>query len=271
VSYRRVPDASPSPLTLSQRLATFQALVWDGDCAGPRRAAPPQSGGGTDRQRPGPVAAQPLAPSHSRPTWRPAPVSGHVPGWRQPGGPGKGVVTGSRDPGHVSASGVPCASVRHHSNPKSTPAQVPKQRLYTHPSCRCLRPTWAGLAPRRQGLARRVTDRLATSGRGGAQAGGPRLALDWHDRSVDPSRRSGQRSRAVCSPGRAGGRGGQVGKAEQRPDLSCQRDPTAAAADSRDSRPATGGASCSEGGFSRPRAIAWSAQPPTGRGCGRPG
>jgi hypothetical protein len=96
VSYRRVPDASPSPLTLSQRLATFQALVWDGDCVGPRRAAPPQSGGGTDRQRPGPLAAQPLAPSHSRPTWRPAPVSGHVPGWRQPGGPGKGVVTGSR-------------------------------------------------------------------------------------------------------------------------------------------------------------------------------
>ena len=148
---RREPDASPSPLTLSQRHATFQALVWDGDCAGPRRAAPPQSGGGTDRQRPGPVAAQPLASSYSRPIWRPAPVSGHVPGWRaagrpreggrhpclvtspgggQPGGPGKGAVTGSRDPGHVNASGVQAGQARVRQcvtipRPKSTPAQVP--------------------------------------------------------------------------------------------------------------------------------------------------
>ena len=46
------------------------------------------------------------------------------------------------------------------------------------PFCRFRHPTWAGLAPVRRRVARRVADRLASRGRGGAQAGRPRLALD---------------------------------------------------------------------------------------------
>ena len=79
---------------------------------------------------------------------------------------------------------------------------MPSRITQPTPLCRCRHPTWAGLVTRRQPVARRVADRLATSSRAGAQAGRPRLALDWHDRTVDPSRKSGQRSRAVRS-GRA--------------------------------------------------------------------
>lgn len=126
-------------------------------------------------------------------------------GGGQPQGPSAGgVAPESRDLRYVTANRAPCSLVGHHPyqnhlrpvcQNRSTPHQTPFRR--------CRHPTWAGLAPRRRRVARRVADRLATRGRGAAQAGRPRLALDWHDRYVDPSRRSGHRSRAFCS--RAGG------------------------------------------------------------------
>ena len=126
-------------------------------------------------------------------------------GGGQPQGPSAGgVAPESRDLRYVTANRASCSLVGHHPyqnhlrpvcQNRSTPHQTPFRR--------CRHPTWAGLAPRRRRVARRVADRLATRGRGAAQAGRPRLALDWHDRYVDPSRRSGHRSRAFCS--RAGG------------------------------------------------------------------
>ena len=133
-------------------------------------------------------------------------------GGGQPQGPSAGgVAPESRDLRYVTANRAPCSIVGHHPyqnhlrpvcQNRSTPHQTPFRR--------CRHPTWAGLAPRRRRVARRVADRLATRGRGAAQAGRPRLALDWHDRYVDPSRRCGHRSRAFCS--RAGGRRGHVGR-----------------------------------------------------------
>jgi len=99
---------------------------------------------------------------------------------------------------------------RSPSLPKSSPACVPKQ-VHTTPNT--IPPVQAphmgrARAPAAEGgKARpwRVADRLATRGRGAAQAGRPRLALDWHDRYVDPSGPAGGvgigRERSV--PGRA--------------------------------------------------------------------
>ena len=101
-------------------------------------------------------------------------------GGGQPQGPSAGgVAPESRDLRYVTANRAPCSIVGHHPyqnhlrpvcQNRSTPHQTPFRR--------CRHPTWAGLAPRRRRVARRVADRLATRGRGAAQAGRPRLALD---------------------------------------------------------------------------------------------
>ena len=101
-------------------------------------------------------------------------------GGGQPQGPSAGgVAQESRDLRYVTANRAPCSLVGHHPyqnhlrpvcQNRSTPHQTPFRR--------CRHPTWAGLAPRRRRVARRVADRLATRGRGAAQAGRPRLALD---------------------------------------------------------------------------------------------
>ena len=79
----------------------------------------------------------------------------------------------------VTAIRAPCSLVCHH--PYQNYLRPVRQNRFTPhqtPFRRCRHPTWAGLAPRRRRAARRVADRLATRGRGGAQAGRPRLALD---------------------------------------------------------------------------------------------
>ena len=101
-------------------------------------------------------------------------------GGGQPQGPSAGgVAPESRDLRYVTANRASCSLVGHHPyqnhlrpvcQNRSTPHQTPFRR--------CRHPTWAGLAPRRRRVARRVADRLATRGRGAAQAGRPRLALD---------------------------------------------------------------------------------------------
>ena len=150
--------------------------------SGPRRAAPPQSGGGVGRRGPGPVVARPLARPQCRPARRSASTFGHVPrrveGSRRAPAQG-GVAPESRDPRYVTAIRAPCSLVCHH--PYQNYLQPVRQNRFTPhqtPFRRCRYPTWAGLAPRRRRVARRVADRLATRGRGGARAGRPRLALD---------------------------------------------------------------------------------------------
>jgi hypothetical protein len=120
-----------------------------------------------------------------------------------------GVVPGSRDAGYVTARRASVSLASHHPCQNQLRPVRPTGPNNQTPCCWCSHPTWAGLGTRRQPVARRVLDRLATSSRVGAQAGRPRLALDCHDRTVDPSRKCGQRSRAVSS--RRGGRRGHGG------------------------------------------------------------
>ena len=120
-----------------------------------------------------------------------------------------GVVPGSRDAGYVTARRASVSLASHHPCQNQLRPVRPTGPNNQTPCCWCSHPTWAGLGTRRQPVARRVLDRLATSSRVGAQAGRPRLALDCHDRTVDHSRKCGQRSRAVSS--RRGGRRGHGG------------------------------------------------------------
>jgi hypothetical protein len=95
--------------------------------AGPHHRSPAaaQTGRGPAPWRHSPSPRLTVGPSGG-----PHPCLVTSPGGGQPGGPGKGAVTGSRDPGHVNASGVQAGQARVRQcvtipRPKSTPAQVP--------------------------------------------------------------------------------------------------------------------------------------------------
>ena len=153
------------------------ALVIARAPAGPHHRSPAaaQTGRGPAPWRHSPSPRLTVGPSGG-----PHPCLVTSPGGGQPGGPGKGAVTGSRDPGHVNASGVPGragpgASVRHHSKTKINPGPSAKQQPYshTHPAGVCA-PHGPGSRPGGRGW-----QGASQTGLPRAAAGEPRRAAPW--------------------------------------------------------------------------------------------